>query len=703
MQPLLIELFIRQAKQKCKPELVNCLSSSADPKKREAIQHLSRLSDQELLDIIDVVIKWLWIRFQEHDSKTYKEILEFTEALIYRLESLEYQLREEQAQLLIPMLCDKLATASPYFKPIFRALLLKIKVIYDPDRYMDSLLVIIPQRNSKIQLECLDLLTKLIQYYEADYLNSGHAARLIQLLKSDDHKVKLTATGVLALVYTYLKDEIWELLGTIDDEVRTILQQRFRLGSMGKPAHSPKSLSLSVADPPITNIVLQDDDFLNLIGRDGHSTEVYQMSIENTLPVRIAKRSKHNSDVLRTASTFKADETNLVSPREGSEPEEIEQDSELVKMIKCLYEGGIADTLEALIEINSMLISDKLEELLDQANHLVESLVLLLQNTLARNLVEIPVKFSKFMINVIYAVCSNKSLIRALSGSSLQNLLNQLISSIIIESLETIGNSGEGAQIQHSINNCILMLIETADVTNVFRSLINLLSPIEPSHKYLTLVIRCILKLLKVLNLLLDRLKIDDLLLCIHEHMILQTKLKSSISSDLGMNTVQTVLSELVKLIGSDVFKYYEKVRNHSHPDLYIEKWIQVILDHEPEAKLKDIYTMIMSEQFYNKGIEMLYLFVEINPGADLSSFVVKFDSFTYSKIIEDMKKLKERNEQNDLSKKISNLKMKCVRKSQTSSNSAKYVELRAKVTGLLSKKHGKMLSEEGEGEGKDK
>lgn len=697
MQPLLIELFIRQAKQKCKPELVNCLSSAADAKKREAIQQITRLGNQELLDILDVVIKWLWIRFQENDNKTYKEILEFTEALIYRLEDLEFQLRDEQAQLLVPILCDKLATANPYFKPIFRALLINLKRIYAAERYLECLLTIIPQRNTKIQLECLDLLTKLVQYYEAEYLNSSHVARLIQLLKSDDHKVKLTATGVLALVHTYLKDAIWDLIGEVDNEVREILHQRFKLGSMVKPIQSPKSLNVSNNDPPVTHIVLQDANFINLIGRDGHSTEIYQMSVENTLPVQVAKKTKRNSEVPRMSAPIEVEELRIANSVQ-EEPEK--EEPELVRMIKCLYDGGIADTLEALIEINSMLISDKLDELLEQSNSLVEALVLLLQKTLARSLSEIPVKFSKFMINVIYAVCSNKSLIQTLTSSSLQNLLNQLISSLMIENLETIGNSGEGAQIQHSINNCILILIETADVTNVFKSLINLLNPAEPSHKFLTLVIRCILKLLRVLNLVLDRLKIDELLLALHEHMILHTKNQSSISSDLALNTVQTILSELVKLKGSEVMRYYEKVRNHSHPDLYIEKWVSVILDHEPAAKLQDIYNMLITDEFYAKGIEMLYLFVEMNPGADMSSFLVKFDSFTYSKIIDDMKKLKERKEQSELSK-VPSLKLGSGKK--PSRGSAKYVELRARVAGLLTKKNERLFTEEGEGEGKDK
>lgn len=80
------------------------------------------------------------------------------------------------------------------------------------------------------------------------------------------------------------------------------------------------------------------------------------------------------------------------------------------------------------------------------------------------------------------------------------------------------------------------------------------------------------------MNQLIDKIDIGKILLATHEYLLIKPSSSDSKSDDNGIRITKTIVNELVKLKKESIWDYYEGVKAHSTPDLYIKKWIEIIL-----------------------------------------------------------------------------------------------------------------------------
>ena len=115
-----------------------------------------------------------------------------------------------------------------------------------------------------------------------------------------------------------------------------------------------------------------------------------------------------------------------------------------------------------------------------------------------------------------------------------------------------------------TLNGIMLRILENCNHTRVFVVLIRLLTNYKNSAeipKMPGLIIRCLLKMTKIMSPVLMGLEIDKLLLAMHEYL---TKHKITSGTDeMGTKTIKTMLNEIVKLIGKRVWEYYDAVKMH--------------------------------------------------------------------------------------------------------------------------------------------
>lgn len=63
-----------------------------------------------------------------------------------------------------------------------------------------------------------------------------------------------------------------------------------------------------------------------------------------------------------------------------------------------------------------------------------------------------------------------------------------------------------------------------------------------------------------------------------HEYMVTIDYDNKSPNDDLGVRIMKTLINELVKHKGESIWQSYTLVENHSIPDVYIRKWIQITI-----------------------------------------------------------------------------------------------------------------------------
>lgn len=136
-----------------------------------------------------------------------------------------------------------------------------------------------------------------------------------------------------------------------------------------------------------------------------------------------------------------------------------------------------------------------------------------------------------------------------------------------------------------TLNAAMLRLLENAQPTIIYCTLYNLLRKYRDYTvlpKLPGLVIKCLLKLAKIIEKQTSMLEIDRVLLAIHEYLLCINHDDKSQNDEMGIRITKTVLHELVTIKGEQIWDSYKLVERHRKEDNYIKRWISLILGSTP-------------------------------------------------------------------------------------------------------------------------
>lgn len=332
---------------------------------------------------------------------------------------------------------------------------------------------------------------------------------------------------------------------------------------------------------------------------------------------------------------------------------------ELDKNIEVLKHGDMSSKVDALVAINDLILNNldsHKEELQKKANLLCDALTKVIINTFERPIDDIPLRFAKYFLNVVHKVCSTKIIMRDLTEGSLFGLVEQILTRLLIEELEKVGEKGEGEVMLKTLNGTMLRVLEHSRPTTIIVVLIKLLTKHKSSSSLIKmpgLVIRCLLKLTKVLNTVMNQIDVPKIFVSIHEHLV---QCKAVVGDDLSIKTIKSLVNEIVKLQGNSVWTSYEAVRQHHSPDMQIEKWIIIMLnssnyssnfaESKTDTELAELF--IYLNQDYALGVKKLSDYIEKNADVDLSGFLNNLPPKLSERVIGDLRKNKDKNMRKD-------------------------------------------------------
>ena len=93
------------------------------------------------------------------------------------------------------------------------------------------------------------------------------------------------------------------------------------------------------------------------------------------------------------------------------------------------------------------------------------------------------------------------------------------------------------------------------------------------------LIIKCLLKLSKILEKVLQELEIERVLIVIHLYLISINHEKKSSNDEMGIRIVKTLVHEMVKIKKHSILQSYKVVENHEVEDKHLHRWIKIILN----------------------------------------------------------------------------------------------------------------------------
>ena len=192
-----------------------------------------------------------------------------------------------------------------------------------------------------------------------------------------------------------------------------------------------------------------------------------------------------------------------------------------------------------------------------------------------------PDEFMNYLVKISLKIFRNKFLLENVTYEVLVELVENILKRLLMEGTNKPENSalktnetvlGNDSPMKN-LNSLMLKILETCNPNTMFQLLFDLLikhRKICGFSKFIGLIIKCILKLTKILDALLPNLDLSKLFLKFHLYVCECFNENIKNNDDLGLKMVKTIINELITIKGPSIMDYYHIISTHEKPDKYI-------------------------------------------------------------------------------------------------------------------------------------
>ena len=638
--PAYRETLKRQMKECFTRDLYDLMFNKDYQKQVEGLEYICKAINeqiQDIIEILDILFKWAWIVLQEaNKTKHVKGILTMLDILTSKLQTKNYRLHDTEANLLVPILCEKSGNNNSEIQKLIQATMHKISTIYPPTKVFAMLLNGCNSKNAKSIIECLKEMTNLIKEHGKNIIfHAEDINKIIVLIDKATPIVKLQAVSLIGEIYKFYGPEIWDMIGEISDKSKEFIEQRIktilklplrnrqRQGSISL-AVSPKNKSFepsfidmrSETPPNYQECSFEYQKFLF----DSTSKQIDTRKNKSPLDIKGIKPSfstylddenimidevldvndRYNKDIFdlnEDLIRYFLNETNfnqgihrcespILDQLENSDgvltEKIIDPAIELNKSIEKLTNIDINSKMSALLILNNIILNHLKvyeDKLIKKAAELIDALVKTIITIFdTRSLIEIPLPFTSFFATIFHKVCSTKIIIENLNEFSLSFLIEQTLKTLTINGLENLGENNEGLLIIKLFHDSILRILEYSQPTLILLVLISLLTKCK-SENVIELINKCLLKIIKSMKNSINQIEIEKVFIGINRHLLKSLSFRHNFIS---IKSIKMIVTELVKLKGPNIWLSYEDANKQLPLKGDIKKWI--------DDTIQDIY-----------------------------------------------------------------------------------------------------------------
>ena len=525
----------------------------------DAIQILSTILKENALltsslyDNLDLILKWIgWKSYNNQNPLLIKLVIDFCDKLIEKIGENELNLNETEGYILVAVLVDKLSNSNSKLKEISKILLEK-SLNYISAK-ISTLVSSSAGKNSKVKMECIDMCTDLVSNMGPSIAPHKDIRAIAKMLNTNDNNLKLSIVKFLGEIYSAIKDNLWSILNDLPDKTKELLYSKFnQMGLVpveGSNDDSEADLnqdSLEEEYKPYANKVSVDSSYRDISAKStgnvsqssmvsnynnnlNNSSFVNQNNIYNNNYVNQSNMHllKNSDSITKMPSKIKPDfnddrlsQSVILSNQKinssnnhanfGMSPgfvvENITDRNELIQILNNLNSGEVSERVNTILIIHELIFTrfnQTKHILIPNIDIIIKSFILalkiLFQN---KNLFDIPLKLGKYLLTVLYKISSNKDLIKNVSYMVLFELSEEVLTNLLIENLDKVGENQEGLIIVRSLNSTMLRILENCNYTEVITILLELVKRYR-SHEFKSkisgLAIKCLLKINQVIK-----------------------------------------------------------------------------------------------------------------------------------------------------------------------------------------------------------
>ncbi|KAJ6844297.1 protein MOR1-like [Iris pallida] len=545
-------------------------------------------SVKEMIELVDILLRWFVLRFCESNTTCLLKVLEFLPELVDALKDESYTLTEAEAAIFLPCFVEKSGHNIEKVREKMRELMKQIVSIYSASKLFPYILEGLRSKNNRTRIECVDLVGYLIDNYGNEISGQFKSLQLVAGLTSErDGEIRKAALNTMATAYKNLGEDVWRYVGKLSDAQKSMLDDRFKWKARemekrreGKPGEARAALRRSVRDNGL-DIAEQSGESLSrsmtgpiMPSRD--NTGYVDSHVERHFLPRQLATSNGPTDWHEALDVI-----SLGLPEQSVE--------------------GMKVVCHELTQATNDPESSAIEELVKEADRLVSCLAAMVPKTFHFSLSGASSRSCKYVLNTLMQTFQIKRLANAVKESTLDNLITELLLWLLDERVPVMD---DGSQLLKALNVLMLKILDNAERTSSFVVLIKLLRPLDSSRwpaptsnesfgtrnqKFSDLVVKCLIKLTKVLQVTIHDVDLDRVLQSIHVYLQdlgMEEIRRRAGADDKPLRMVKTVLHELVKLRGTAIKGHLSMVPIDMEPTPIILAYIDLNLQTLAAARM---------------------------------------------------------------------------------------------------------------------
>ncbi|KAL2324840.1 hypothetical protein Fmac_023898 [Flemingia macrophylla] len=555
---------------------------SADFKKQvdglEMLQKALPSIAKEVIEVLDILLRWFVLQFCKSNTTCLLKVLEFLPELLDTLKDEGYSLTESEVAIFLPCLVEKLGHNIEKVREKMRELTKQLVVIYSASKCFPYILEGLRSKNNRTRIECADLVGFIIDHHGAEISGQLKSLQLVASLTAErDGETRKAALNTLATGYKILGEDIWRFVGKLTDAQKSMLDDRFKWKvremekkKEGKPGEARAILRRSVRE--------NGSDVAEQSGELARSV---------TGPILRKNYGQPESNIERQ-----------LMPRPmivGNGPTDWNEALDIISFGSPEQSvDGMKVVCHELAQATSDPEGSAMDELVKDADRLVA-------RTFDFSLTGASSRSCKYVLNTLMQTFQNKRLAHAVKESTLDSLITELLLWLLDD---RVPHMDDGSQLLKALNVLMLKILDNADRTSSFVVLINLLRPLDPSRwpspasneslasrnqKFSDLVVKCLIKLTKVLQSTIFDVDLDRILQSIHlylQDLGMEEIRRRAGADDKPLRMVKTVLHELVKLRGAAIKGHLSMVPIDAKPQPIILAYIELNLETLAAARM---------------------------------------------------------------------------------------------------------------------
>ncbi|XP_071809133.1 cytoskeleton-associated protein 5-A-like isoform X2 [Asterias amurensis] len=551
---------------------------------------------------LDVLLKYLTIRFFDTNTTVIMKTLQYIKAVFTVMADEDLSLREHEASSFIPYLILKVGDNKENIRKDVRAVMRLITKIYPASKMFGFIMDGLKSKNSRQRTECLEELGYLIESYGMNVCQPSPPKAMKEIagqIADRDNSVRSAALNTLVQGYQAVGEEIYKYVGHLNDKDMGMLEERIKRSAKKNAGAPPKAAPAASQQ--------KDDRNSKLDPKKGVLPNPGKMQRPGTAPAAVKNGPSSRSS--NQPKTFSLDleklglesseaenempelaDTNVdeimtepvVLPKRRIQKSPIPNIMQLNFMVSQVASNDLAVSIKSLAKLDEVLKEPERNKILkDHVDQLLVATSLQMRMAFSKHMGDPStsrevVLMCRCMVALLMSLFHSKPLAVEASKDVLSDLLNGLIMVLLDDRLMVLEG---GPQVMRSVNVLLVKVVENADHSSTMGALIKLLQDCaareSSAPKFVQLVMKCLWRMVRMMPNIIDKLKVDRILLDLHHFLkAFPSSSWSDRPSDTPLRTVKTILHSLAKIHGDKILTYQNLITDpeSSEMDGYLKR-----------------------------------------------------------------------------------------------------------------------------------